>query len=160
MKALISYFTMGRRAKKIAEAIASVLIDYEIDYVSLELTGKFSQRLKELRNFNKGDFSLIEPELNRLDLEGYELIIIGMPNHGGFPPKVFDEILTRMGNIHGKHIVVFNTARLTGSKAHDYMRNKVEEAGGQVIVSTNFKGFFRLGIKNAAKFGKQIIENQ
>ncbi|MFW9782646.1 MAG: hypothetical protein ACFFFB_10225 [Candidatus Heimdallarchaeota archaeon] len=46
-----------------------------------------------------------------------------------------------MGNIHGKHIVVFNTARLTGSKARDYMRKKVEEAGGQVIVSTNFKVF-------------------
>ncbi|MFX0033777.1 MAG: flavodoxin family protein [Candidatus Hodarchaeota archaeon] len=160
MKALITYFTMGGRTKKMAEAIASTLINYEISYIPFEIVGKFNEKLKVLENFNKGDFTLIETELNKLDVVGYDLIIIGMPTHGGFPPKVFDEILTKIGNLSGKRVIAFNTARITANKALNYMKAKIEEFGGQLIASTKFKGLFRLGVKNATRFGTEINESQ
>lgn len=79
-----------------------------------------------------------------------------MPTHGGFPPKVFYEILTRMGNLSGKQAIIFTTARLTCGKTRDYMKVKVEGAGALIVASIKFRGFFRLGIKNAIKFGKEV----
>ncbi|MFX0148341.1 MAG: flavodoxin family protein [Candidatus Hodarchaeota archaeon] len=160
MKVLIIYFTMGGRTKRIAEVIAGVLSNHEISYFPVEITGKFSEKLKQLDKFNKGDFSLIETILNRLNVTNYELIIFGMPTHGGFPPKVFDEILTRIENFSGKRVVVFNTARITANKALNYMKAKIEEIGAQLIASTKFKGLFRLGVKKAIKFGTEINESQ
>jgi flavodoxin len=158
MKTLIIYFTMGGRTKRTAEAIASALTNYEVSYFPVELTGKFAEKLKILDKFKHNDFSAIETELKSLDVTSYDLIIFGMPTHGEYPPKAFDEILTRMGNLSGKKAAVFTTARITGGKARDYMNAKVEEAGAQVIDKTKFRGLFRLGTKNAKKFGKQINE--
>ncbi|MFX1239594.1 MAG: flavodoxin family protein [Promethearchaeota archaeon] len=160
MKTLITYFTMGGRTKKTAEAIASVLSNYEVSYFPVELSGKFIEKLKKLNKFENQDFSEIETELNTLNTAGYDLIVIGMPTYGNFPPKVFDEILVRMGNLSGKRVVVFNTARFTGGKALDYMKTKVEETGAQVIDQSKFRKLFWIGVKNAIKFGKKINENQ
>jgi len=160
MKALITYFTMGGRTKKIAEAIANSLNNYEISYVPFEVTGKFKEKLKALEDFNKGDFTLLETELNRLDVVDYDIIIFGMPTHGRFPPKIFDEILARIGNLSGKRVIVFNTARITANKALNYMKAKIEEKGAHLIASSKFKGLFRLGVKNAIKFGTEINESR
>lgn len=160
MKTLITYFTMGGRTKKAAEAIASALTNYDVSYFPVELTGKFIEKLKILDKFEKNDFSAIETELNTLDVASYDLIIFGMPTYGSKPPKAFDEIVARMGNLSGKRAVVFTTARFSGGKARDYMKAKVEEAGAQVIDKTKFRKVFWLGVKNAIKFGKQINERQ
>ncbi len=160
MKALIIYFTMGGRTKKTAEAIASALSNYEVSYFPIELTGKFIEKIKMLDKYENKDFSMIDTELNNLDALPYDLIFIGMPTYGNFPPKVFDEILARMRNFSGKRAIVFNTARFTGGKSIDYMKEKVEEAGAQVIEQAKFRKVFWIGTKNAIKFGEKINERQ
>jgi len=158
MKTLIIYFTMGGRTKKTAEAIASVLTNYDVSYFPMELTGKFREKIKKLDKFENNDFSAIETGLNTLDAAIYDLIIIGMPTYGDKPPKAFDEIIDRMKNLNGKRAIIFNTARFTGKKTLDYMKTKIEEAGAQVIDQARFRKLFWIGVKNAMKFGKQINE--
>jgi len=160
MKALIAYFTMGGRTKKTAEAIAIVLTNYEVSYFPIKLTGKFIEKIKMLDKFENDDFSAIETELNTLDNQPYDLLIFGMPTYGDKPPKVFDEIIARMGNLSGKKVVVFNTARFTGGKALEYMKAKVENVGAQVIDQRKFRKLFWIGKKNAIEFGKQINGRQ
>jgi flavodoxin len=160
MKIVIAYFTMGGRTKKTAEAIASALINHEVSFFPIELTGKFIEKIKQLDKFENKDFSAIETELNSLDAANYGLIIIGMPTYGNFPPKAFDEMIIRMKNFSGKRAIVFNTARFTGGKSLDYMKEKVEGAGAQVIDQAKFRKMFWIGTKNAIKFGKQVNESQ
>ena len=93
---------MGGRTKKTAEAIGSVLTNYEVSYFPIELKGKFIEKIKMLDKFENKDFSAIEPELNALDVTDCDLIIIGMPTYGKFPPKAFDEIVARMGDLSGR----------------------------------------------------------
>ncbi|MFX1571805.1 MAG: flavodoxin family protein [Promethearchaeota archaeon] len=147
---------MGGRTKKTAEAIASALTNYEVTYFPIELKGKFIDKLKILDKFEHKDFSSIETDLNTLDALTYDLIFIGMPTYGNFPPKVFDEILVRMKNLSGKRAFVFNTARFSGGKSLDYMKVKVEEAGAQVINQAKFRKLFWIGVKDAIKFGEKV----
>ena len=149
---------MGGRTKKTAEAIASALTNYEVRFFPIILFGKLREKIKMLDRFENKDFSAIETELNTLDATGYDLILFGMPTYGDFPPKAFDEILSRMGNLNEKRIIVFNTARFTGTNALKYMKEKVEEAGAQVIDQFKFRKLFWIGTKNAIKFGNQINE--
>lgn len=147
---------MGGRTKKTGEAIGSALNTHEVSYFPVELTGKLTEKIKMLDKFENNDFSAIEADLKTLNAAGYDLIIIGMPTYGDKPPKAFDEILTRMGNLSGKKAVVFNTARFTGKKALEYMKIKVEEAGVEVINQRRFRKLFWIGEKDAIQFGNQI----
>jgi flavodoxin len=156
MKAIIIYFTMTGRTKKIAEAIASSLTNYEVEFIPFELGGSLSERLKITERFNKGNFLKIEEQLSAVDNVKYDLLFIGMPTHGNFPPKAFEEILVRLGDLSGKKGVAFNTARLTGGKSLDYMETKMKDKGAEVIYKKRFKSLFRLGVKKAIKFGEQI----
>ena len=159
MKILIIYYTMGGRTKKTAQAIGSVLIDHEVKYFSIELRGKQIERIKQLDRFQKGDYSEIEEDLNSLDIEPFELIIIGMPTYGSFPPKTFDKILRRIGDLSNKNVIVFTTARFSGGKARDYMESKVKNSGGRVVEKLKFRNPFWIGTKNALKYGKGINES-
>ncbi len=156
MKALVAYFTMGGRTKKMAETIAGELKNYEINYIPIELEGKFRDKMKVVQMFMRGDFTAIENELNQLGTQDYDLIIIGMPTHGGFPPKAFDEILKRLGDPSGKKAIMFSKARFSGEKSKNYMKQKMEEKGANVIAEAGFRGFFRLSSKSALKFVNQI----
>lgn len=160
MKTLIIYFTMGGRTKKTAEAIASALTNYEVSYFPIELTGKLREKIKLLDKFENKDFSMIDADLSTLDALPYDLIMFGMPTYGNFPPKIFDEIIVRIKNLSGKRAIVFNTARFTGGKTLDYMKEKVEEAGAQVIEQAKFRKLFWIGTKSAIKFGKKINKMQ
>lgn len=156
MKALIIYFTMGGRTKKTGKAIASALTNYDVSYIPIELTGSLTEKIKLLDKFQNGDFSDIEADFYSLDVLEYDLIIFGMPTYGNFPPKVFDEIIAKIKNLGGKKVVVYNTARLTGGKSLEYMKEKVEEKGGRVIDFVKFRKLFWIGNKDAIKFGKKI----
>jgi flavodoxin len=160
MKALIAYFTMGGRTKKTAEVIGSVLNNYEVNYLPIELKGKFIEKIKMLDKFENRDFSAIEPELNALDVSDFDLIIIGMPTYGNFPPKAFDEILARMGDLSEKKAIVFNTARFTGGKALDYMKAKVKDTGAQVIDQTKFRKLFWIGKKKRLNLVKNSMKER
>ncbi|MHA2391137.1 MAG: flavodoxin family protein [Promethearchaeota archaeon] len=156
MKALIIYFTMGGRTKKTGEAIASALTNFEVSFFPIELTGKLTEKIKIIDKFENKDFSAIQGDLNILDALEYDLIMFGMPTYGNFPPKVFDEILSKMKNLSGKKVVVFNTARFTGGKSLEYMKEKVEENGAHVIDHAKFRKLFWIGRKDAIKFGERI----
>ena len=159
MKTLIAYYTRTGRTKKTAKAIASALKNHEVSFFPVELTGKYVEKIKQMDKFQNYDFSAIESELSALDAADYDLIMIGMPTYGNFPPKVFDEILVRMKNFKEKKVIVFNTARFTGGKSLDYMKEKVEAAGAQIIDHARFKKLFWIGEKNAIKFGKKLNES-
>ncbi len=147
---------MGGRTKKIAEAIGSVLIDHEINYFAIELKGKRIEKIKQFDRFQKDDYSEIEKDLNSLDIEPFELIIIGMPTYGNLPPKTFDEIIKRMGDLSNKKVIVFTTARFSGGKARDYMESSVENSGGRVVEKLKFRKLFWIGSKEAVKYGKAL----
>lgn len=149
---------MGGRTKKTAEAIGSTLSNHEVSYFPVILTGKLTEKIKKLDKFENQDFSAIEAELNTLDATGYELFIIGMPTYGDKPPKAFDEIITRLGNLNGKKAIVFNTARFTGKKAIDYMKIKIEEKKAELIDQRRFRKLFWIGTKDAIQYGNQLKE--
>ena len=150
---------MSGRTKKTAEAIASALTNHDVSYFPLELTGKFIEKIKKLDKFENDDYLEFETELNSLDASSYDLVLIGMPTYGDKPPKAFEKILDKMKNLDGKRAIVFNTARFSGKKSLDYMKEKVEEAGAQVIDQARFRKVLWIGVKNAIKFGQQINES-
>ena len=150
------YFTMGGRTKKVAETIADAVSNYEVRYAPFELTGGKIEKLKELDKFENDDYSLFEDTLNSLNVKPYDLILIGMPTYGNRPPVIFDEIMDRVKNLDGKKVVVFSTSRITGDGTIEYMEEEVEEKGGTVINSHNFRGFFRIGNTSVQEFANQI----
>ena len=156
MKALIVYYTMSGRTKKTAHAIASSLSKYELTFVPIELPGNFFQRIQVFDDFEKGNFSLIEDELNSLDAAKFDLVFFGMPTYGNKPPSTFEEIMKRTKGISGKKVVIFTTARFTGKGTLEYMKEKIEAAGAHVINQYNFKRFFWIGKKRAIEFGEEI----
>ena len=158
MKALIVYYTMSGRTKKTAHAIASALMNYEVTFVPIELPGNFFQRIQVFDDFEKGNFSLIENELNSLDAANFDLIFFGMPTYGNKPPGTFHEIMKRMKNFSGKKVIIFTTARFTGKGTLEYMKEKIEAVGAQVINQHNFKRFFWIGKKKAIELAKEILD--
>ncbi|MFX0067268.1 MAG: flavodoxin family protein [Candidatus Hermodarchaeota archaeon] len=159
MKALIIYFTSLGRTKKTAEAIGNQLTNYEVDYFPFILTGSFGMKVSIQNQHNKGDFSTIAKELSDLERieQEYDLIILGMPTYGDYPPSAFYEIVKRL-DINGKNIVIFGTCSITGTKTMEIMKKTVEEAGGLIVNQARFKGFFGPKLKAATKFG-QIVND-
>lgn len=147
---------MSGRTKKTAKAIGSVLKNHEVSYIELELSGKFVEKIKKLDKFENNDYSAVEQELGMLSSFSGDLIIIGMPTYGNFPPKVYNEIINRIRNMDEMKFVVFNTARFSGGKCLEFMREKVEEAGGKVIAQSKFRKVFWIGTKKAILFGEKL----
>ncbi|MHA2120228.1 MAG: hypothetical protein ACW990_03385, partial [Promethearchaeota archaeon] len=69
---------------------------------------------------------------------------------------VYSEIIKRIGNLDGKKIVVFNTARFSGGKCLEFMIKQVEEIGGEVVEYSKFRRLFWIGTKKAIEFGKKL----
>jgi len=142
MKALMVYFTMGGRTKKMAEAIASNLSNYEVTFFPFELKGSFIGKIRLLDEFENGDYSSFEGDFSILDVEPYDLILIGMPAYGSEP--------------NGKRIVLFGTSRFRRGSQLQAMKEDVEAKGGEVIEQRNFRGLLILGTKKATEFGEMI----
>ncbi|HUT80117.1 MAG TPA: NAD(P)H-dependent oxidoreductase [Candidatus Bathyarchaeia archaeon] len=159
MKALIIYYTMSGRTKKIAKAIARTLTNYEVTFSPFEISCKFYERMARISSLEKGDFSSIDAELKSLDVKDYDLIVFGMPTYGNKPPNAFNEIMERIGNLEGKKAVVYATARLNGGGTRKIMKANVEAKGAQVINQALFIGPFWMGTKKAIKFGQLINES-
>jgi len=156
MKILIVYYTQTGRTKMIAKALASSLANHDIDFIPFEVIGSFSERFKKSGEIRSGNYSMIQDQLNSLNDVRFDLLLIGMPTHGGLPPKVYEEIVNRLGDLNGKKAITFNTARITARNTSHIMAAKLEEAGAKVIEKKRFKGFFRLGTRGAVEFGKKI----
>ncbi len=156
MKALIIYYTMGGRTKRTALAIGAELANYELTYFPVELKGRFIEKIKQFDRLEKGDFSELEPGLSNLDAAGYDLVLFGMPTYGSKPPGTFNEIIKRIANLNGKKVVIYTTARFSGGKALEFMKEQIETSGAQIINQTTFRRLFYLGTRKAKKFGKEI----
>ncbi|MDF1538460.1 MAG: hypothetical protein P1Q69_06120 [Candidatus Thorarchaeota archaeon] len=156
MKALVVYFTMGGRTKRMAEAIASKLSNYEVVFFPFETKGNFTGRIKELDKFENGDYSSIEQDFSILDAEPYDLILIGMPAYGSQPPKTFSTATERMNNLSGKRVALFGTSRFRRGSHVQFMKEHIEANGGEVIEQKNFRGLLMLGTKKALEFGTLI----
>jgi flavodoxin len=158
MKALLIYFSMTGRTKRMASAIANALSNYEVSFFPVELafTGGFNKRIKTFFQYNGGDTSLLKTDLGSLNAKGYDLIIIGMPTIAGKPPHIFYDITSRIKNFSGKKVIVFGTSRIYRGKMVDEMKSETEARGGHVLAYNNFKGLFMLREKNAFRFGEMI----
>ena len=153
MKALMLYFTMGGRTKRMAEAIASNLSNYEVIFFPFELKGSFIGKIQLLDEFENGDYSSFEGDFSILNAEPYDLILIGMPTYGSNPPKTFHELTKRMNNLHGKRVVLFGTSRFRRGSHLQVMKEDIEGKDGEVIEQRNFRGLLILGTKKALEFG-------
>ena len=63
-----------------------------------------------------------------------------------------------MKNLSGKKAIVFNTARFTGGKSLEYMKEKVEENGAQLIDFTKFRKLFWIGKKKPLNLVRKSIK--
>ena len=160
MKAIIIYFSSTGRTKKTAESIGNQLSKYEVDYFPFILKGHFGMKVSILSQHTNGDFSTITKELEDLEKldQDYDLIILGMPTYGDFPPSAFYEIIKRL-NLKGKNVVIFDTCSFTGVKTLEVMKKTVEEAGANIINQARFKGLFRPKLRKASQFGQIINES-
>ena len=156
MNALMTFFTMGGRTKKMAEAIASKLSNYEVAFFPFELKGSFVGKIKLLDKFENGDYSSLESDFSILDAEPYDLILIGMPTYGSEPPKTFYELTKRLNDLSGKRVVLFGTSRFRRGSHIQVMKEDIEAKDGEVIAQRNFRGLLMLGSKNALEFGALI----
>jgi len=152
----MTFFTMGGRTKKMAEAIASKLSNYEVIFFPFELKGSFVGKIKLLDKFENGDYSFLEGDFSILDAEPYDLILIGMPTYGSEPPKTFYELTKRLNDLSGKRVVLFGTSRFRSGSHIQVMKEDIETKGGEVIEQRNFRGLLMLGSKKALEFGAII----
>ncbi|MFW9924157.1 MAG: flavodoxin family protein [Candidatus Thorarchaeota archaeon] len=151
MKALINYFTWKGRTKKIAEAIAGSLTNYEVSFYPIE----FSGGLRKLVKLSQGEFSRVEKDLQVLDAKDFDLILIGMPTYGSKPPMVFEEIINRMSNLSESEVVIFTTAFASGEATIQVMKSFLDTKGIKVKDEQFFNGF-RFNVKPAIEFGKKL----
>ncbi len=143
MKALITYYTMTNRTKKVADNIAHSLQNYEVSVVPFALDAKkFIDKIKQLDKVENDDFSKFEEQLKSLDAAGYDLIVFGSPNYGNVAPKTIKEIIKRIQNLSGKKVAIYITGRFTGGKALQEIKKLVEEKGAVVIAEERYSRFF------------------
>ncbi len=157
MKALIIYYTMTNRTKKVAETIASSLEGYAVTFSPFVLDAKrFIDRIKQLDQVEKDDFSKFEDQLTNLDAQEYDLVVFGSPNYGNVAPKTIKEIIKRIQNLDGKRTIVFVTGRFNGEKAMKTMKEMVVEKGAKVIAENCYSRFFGMRKTDGLEVGKKI----
>ena len=145
MKALIIYYTMTNRTKKVAETVAHSLVDYTVSFIPFALEAKrFIDKIKQLDKVEHNDFSQFEERLSRLDAEEFDLVVLGSPNYGNVAPKTIVEIIKRITNLEGKRVAIFVTGRFNGDKALMTMKEMVEEKGAEVIAEKCYSRFFSI----------------
>jgi flavodoxin len=158
MKALITYYTMTNRTKKVAETIAKSLSGYEVTFAPFTLDAKkFIDKIKQLDKVEHDDFSKFEDQLANLDAKDYDLVIFGSPNYGNVAPKTIKEIIMRIKNISGKKVAVFITGRFNGDNALLEMRKSLEQKGSVVIAEGRYSRFFRIRDNDGLDIVNQIL---
>ena len=156
MKILILYFSMGGRTKKVAEQIASELNSSEVVIERLKYTKKLRNYISEEDTIKKGDLSNFKYNELILDLEPYDLIILGTPTYGSLPAVIFNGYLEIVKKIKGKTFILFNTCRLISIKAFRVLEAEIEKKGGKVVNKQVFKGFFKIGLSKVKKFTNDL----
>jgi flavodoxin len=156
MKAIVIYFSVSGRTKKVAEAIATELGNYEVDIEAITSEKKSMALIKEKERILAGDLSDFIYSENILDLSPYDLVCIGVPVWGGRPAFVFNAFIQKIEGLNGKNAVVFTTCRFYPGKTLAQMKSEIEKKGGSVINQKSFRALFSMGEKKAREFGKII----
>lgn len=156
MKALLLYFSLGGRTKKVAENIERGLNSLDVRIENFEYIKKKRDFLSEQNEIMKGDLSGFKYSEDIKDLEDYNLIILGFPTHGGRPATVFNGYFEHAQNVDGKNFIIFNTCRFSVGKTFDIMQAVIDKKGGSVIRKRAFKGFFKIKTSKVREFVKEL----
>ena len=159
MKILILYFSMSGRTKKVAEKMASDLKSSEVVIERLKYTKKQRNLMFEEDKIKKGDLSNFKFNETILDLEPYDLIILGSPTYGSLPTVAFNGYIENVRNIKGKSLILFNTCRLISIKTFRVLEAEIGKKGGKVVKKQVFKGFFKIGMRRVEKFIDEINQD-
>lgn len=126
MKALVVYDSTHGNTEKIAQAIGEAV----------------------------GGQVLPVGEVSPIDLNGFDLLIVGSPTHGGFPTEGIDGLLKASLALAGINVAAFDTRTKTtvfGYAAPKIARS-LEKSSGNLLAPP--EGFFVLGIQGPLMDGE------
>ena len=126
MKALIVYDSTYGHTEKIAQAIGEAI----------------------------GGQVLRVGEVNPADLNGFDLVVVGSPTHGGFPTPGIDGLLKALPALEGVKVAAFDTRtkRTIFGYAAPRIARRLEKSGGNLLAPA--EGFFVLGIEGPLMDGE------
>jgi flavodoxin I len=123
MKALIVYDSTYGHTEKIAQAIGEAI----------------------------GGQVLRVGEVNPADLNGFDLVVVGSPTHGGFPTPGIDGLLKALPALEGVKVAAFDTrtVRTIFGYAAPRIARRLEKRAGKLAAPP--EGFFVLGMEGPLK---------
>jgi flavodoxin len=157
MKALVVYFSITGRTKRVAETIAAQLSRYMVDIEGITFTGTRRDLVNGVADsIAAGNWKNLSAKNIIFDVSPYDLVCIGMPVHGGAPAVVFNAYIKNCKGISGKKVCTFVTCRFTPWKSLAVMGERLRGAGAVALGQAVFKGFFRIGKERPIIFGKTM----
>jgi hypothetical protein len=157
MKALVVYFSITGRTKRVAEIISAQLNNYTVDLEGITFTGTRRDLVNgTVDSIAAGNWVNLNAKDVIFDFTPYDLVCIGIPVHGGAPAVAFNAYMKKCKGISGKKVCTFVTCRFTPWKSLLLMREKLEAAGAAVQDEFAFKGFFMIGAKRPTTFGQGV----
>nr|MDO8111329.1 flavodoxin [Candidatus Sigynarchaeota archaeon] len=156
MKAIIIYFSISGRTKRVAETIAAQLGNLSVDIEPIKYMGNARTLIANHDRIASGDWSSLNANERIFDLSPYDIVCIGMPVHGGQPPVIFNTYVKKCTGLKGKTAYIFLTCRLFTGKTISIMREELEKAGANVSAELICKGLFRIGTDKPVAFGQEI----
>jgi len=123
------------------------LVVYESEYGNTE---KIAQTIGEAIGVAVHGVS----EVNPVDLEGYDLLIIGSPTHGGWFTEGIRDLLKALPALEGVKVAVFDTRTKKSifGFAAPRMARGLQKNGWQLLAPP--EGFIVLGIQGPLKDGE------
>lgn len=160
MKAIIIYFSVSGRTKKVAQAIAAELGKYEVDIEAITSEKNSVAIIDDKKIILAGDLSDFKYSEKILNVTPYDLVCIGVPVWGMKPAFVFNAFIQKIEGLTGKKAVVFSTCRIYKGKSLTLMKSEIEKKGGTVVNQKSFRALFSMGEKKAREFGKILNQER
>jgi len=161
MKALVVYFSLTGRTKRVAEVIAAKLDNYDVDIEGITFTGTRHDLINgTVDSIAAGNWVKLNAKETIFDLARYDLVCIGMPIHGGRPAVVFNAYVKRCNGLAGNRVCTFVTCRFYAGNSLPAMKESLEGLGAVVGDQAVFRGLFKIGTGQAAEFGKKMNGSQ
>lgn len=157
MRALVVYFSLSGRTKRVAETIASQLSNYTVDLEGITYTGTRHDLVDgTVDSIAAGNWIKLSAKETIFDLTPYDLVCIGMPVHGGRPAVVFNAYLKKCKGLTNKRICTFVSCRFYYKMALPVMKQALEGLGAVVADQLGCRAMFRIGTEKAAAFGQRV----
>ncbi|MBN2151550.1 MAG: hypothetical protein JW839_08895 [Candidatus Lokiarchaeota archaeon] len=157
MRALVAYFSLTGRTKRVAEAIASQLSNYAVDIEGITFTGTRRDLVDgTVDSIAAGNWTHLSAKETIFDLEPYDLVCIGMPIHGGRPAVAFNAYVKRCKGFAGKRVCTFVTCSFYPGKSLSAMGQALDGVGAVAGDQMAFRGLFRIGTAKPAEYGRKV----